>query len=377
VSAQLFYLEENGLLWLRGDLERKQTEKKAWKNKKDEEEVEITVSAKEKEEDGKAENEEEGKAEKIGWLCIPKMIRRRILHEAHDTRGGGHLGVDRTSLCMEDRYFWKQMWRDTQCYVAGCDLCHRTNHRSRKPMGLLQPLPVADGRWHKIGIDLITDLPVSVRGHDCIVTFVDHMRNSAYWRACRKTSDAPGFARRFIDDIVRLHGVPQQVVSDRDVRFTADYWREVARILDTKLLMSTAFHPETDGLSENSNKMVVCYLHGFATHNQANWDDYLPQAEYAYNSSVHCSTKMTPFELDLGYEPPLPLDLNADLQVSSGRTLMNQRKHYKAANSPNDCSSFWVLPRMRCVMLKIYRRLRLISHDVQLTPPLPPVRMYF
>jgi hypothetical protein len=152
-------------------LERKQAEKKARKNKKDEEEVEITVRAKEKEEDGKAEKEEEGKAEKRGRLCIPKTMWRRILHEAHDTPAAGHFSADRTYLCMKDRYFWKQMWHDTQYYVAGCDLCHRTNHRSRKPMGLLQPLPVAKGRWQRIGIDFITDLPVSGSGHDCIVTF--------------------------------------------------------------------------------------------------------------------------------------------------------------------------------------------------------------
>jgi len=81
-----------------------------------------------------------------------------------------------------------------------------------------------------------------------------------------------------------------------------------------KLLMCTAFHPETDGHSENPNKMVLLYLRGFATHDQANWDDYLPLAEYAYDSSGHHSTKQTPFELDLGYELPLPLDLIADLQ---------------------------------------------------------------
>jgi len=181
-------------------------------------------------------------------------------------------------------------------------------------MGLLQPLPVAEGHGQIIGIGFITDLPVSRSGHDCIVTFVDHMTKRAQWRACRKRIDAPAFAHIFIDDIDRLHGVPQEVVSDRDVRFTADYWREVARILQTKLLMSTAFHPETDDLSENSNKTVVRYLRGFATHDQANWDNYLPLAEYAYNYSVHRSTKLMPFELDLGYEPPWPLDLIADLQ---------------------------------------------------------------
>jgi len=81
-----------------------------------------------------------------------------------------------------------------------------------------------------------------------------------------------------------------------------------------KLLISTTFHRETGGLSENSNTTVVRYLHGFSTHDQANWEDYLPLVQYAYNSSVHRSTKQTPFELDLGYEPPLPFDLIADLQ---------------------------------------------------------------
>jgi transposase InsO family protein len=112
--------------------------------------------------------------------------------------------------------------------------------------------------------------------------------------------DAPAIAPIFINNIVRLHGVPKEVVSDRDVCFTADYWREVARILQTKLLMSMAFHPQTDSSSENLNKTVVRYLGGFATHDQANWDSSLPLAEYAYNSSVHRSTKLTPFELDLG-----------------------------------------------------------------------------
>jgi len=220
------------------------------------------------------------------------------------------------------------MWRDTQRYVAGCDLCHRTNHRSGKPIGLLQPLPIAKGRWQRIGIDFIPELPTSGNGHNCIVTFVDHMMKRAHWRACKETIDAAAFARLFIDDIVRLDGVPQVVVSDRDAGFTADYWREVARILQTKLLMSTAFHSETDCLSENSYKTVVRYLRRFTTHYQANSDDYLPLAEYAYNSAVHRSTKQTPFELDLGYEPPLPLDLIADLQppqaYESAKTLQGR-----------------------------------------------------
>jgi hypothetical protein len=114
--------------------------------------------------------------------------------------------------------------------------------------------------------------------------------------------------------------------------------------------MSPAFHPGTDRPSENLNKMVVRYLRGYATHDQANWDDYLTVAEYAYNSSVHRSTKLTPFVPDLGYEPPLPLDLITDLQRpqanESGKTLQGRK-------FVEDCSAFWESPGMSCVMLRI------------------------
>jgi hypothetical protein len=171
---------------------------------------------------------------------------------------------------MKDWFFRKQIWRDTQRYVAGCDLCHRNNHRSGKPIGLVQPLPIAKGRWQRIGIDFITDLPTSGYGHDCFVMFVDHIMKRAHRRASKKTMEAAAFVRIIVDDIVRLHGVPQEAVSDRDVCFTPEYWRVVARMLQPKLVMSVAFHPEPDGLSENSNKTGVRYLRGFATHNQAN-----------------------------------------------------------------------------------------------------------
>jgi len=214
-----------------------------------------------------------------GQLCIPRTMQRRILHEAHDTPAGGHFAADQMYLHIKDQYFWKQMWRDTQWYIAGCDLCHRTNHRSGKPMGILQPLPIAKGHWQRIHIDFITNLPILGNGHDCIVTYVDHMAKRAQWWSSKKTIDAPAFACILINDIVRLHGVPQEVVSDCNVRFKADYWGEVARILQMKLLMSMAFHPEMDALSENSNKTVVRYLRGFTAHDQANSDNYLPLAK--------------------------------------------------------------------------------------------------
>jgi hypothetical protein len=262
VAAQRFYLEENGLLWLSADLEKTQVNK--------------TARSKEKEEDRKAEMR--------GQMGIPRTMQRRIIHEAHDTPAVRHFGADGTYVGKKEQHFWKQMSYYTQRYVAGGDLYHRTNHCSGKPMGLLQSLPIAKGYWQRIGIDFITDLLISENSHHCIVMFVDHMTKGAHWRACKETIDAQAFGHIFTDNIVHLQGVPAEIASDRNVCFTADYWRDVATILLTTLLMSTVFHPETDSLSDNSNKTVVHYLCGFAIHDQANWDDYLPLAEYANNS---------------------------------------------------------------------------------------------
>jgi len=145
-------LEANALLWLCGDLEKKLGQKKGSEKKKDEEEVQIRVRAKvrqenkktEKKKKGNAEKEEEGKAKRRGWLCIPKTMRGQILLETNNTPAGAHFSMDRMYLRRKDRYFSNQMWRDTQCYVEGCNLCHPANHRSRKPMGLLQPLSVTE-----------------------------------------------------------------------------------------------------------------------------------------------------------------------------------------------------------------------------------------
>jgi hypothetical protein len=109
-------------------------------------------------------------------LCIPTSMTKRILHEAHHTPTGGHFGVDRTYMRLRGDFFWPRMWDSVRRYVEGCDMCHRINGRQGKPMGLLQPLPIAQGRWERVGVDFITDFPESASGNDCVVTFVDYLR---------------------------------------------------------------------------------------------------------------------------------------------------------------------------------------------------------
>jgi len=152
---------------------------------------------------------------------------------------------------------------------------------------MLKPLPVARGRGERVGVDFITAVAISFRGNDCIVTFVDHFSSRVHWIPCTKTIDATVFAQLFLKAVIRLHGVPREIVSDRDTRIKSDFSAEVIERLKTKLLMSTVFHPQTDGLSEILNNQVMRYVHAFTTHHQDQSDTMLPLAEYACNMSAH------------------------------------------------------------------------------------------
>lgn len=116
---------------------------------------------------------------------------------------------------------------------------------------------------------------------------------------------APQLAALFLKDIVRLHGLPLSIVSDRDTKFTSKFWRETHRLLGTKLLMSTAFHPQTDGASERMIRTITQILRAAVAPDQLNWVEKLPMVEFAINSSVSASTGFAPFDLNYGYLPTM------------------------------------------------------------------------
>jgi len=223
-------------------------------------------------------------------LHILTPLRSRIPQEARDVAVGGILGAAKTYMVVRQRIFWPGMWKEVQDYTKGYETFARVNQRAGKVVGLLKPLPVAQGRWEPMGVDFGTDLPTSFRGNDCIVIFVDHFLKRVHWMPCTKTIDAAEFAHLFLEAIIPLHGVPREIVSDRDTHFTSDFWVEVSKRLQTQLLMSTVFHPQTEWLSEISNEQVTRYLQAFTTHHQNQWDTMLRFAEYAYNTSTHSST---------------------------------------------------------------------------------------
>ncbi len=244
-------------------------------------------------------------------VCVPEGggLRVKLLQQFHDCVTAGHPGRERTYSRLQRTCFWPGMYTDIRKFVRSCDVCQRTKPRNQPAANVLQPLPVPQQRWESVALDLITDLPRTTSGVDAIVTFTDRLSKRVHLAATTKTVTAAGMARLFIDRVFVLHGIPRVLVSDRDPRFTSDLWGEVFRLLDTRLSMSTANHPQTDGQSESTNKTVEQVLRAFANYRMDNWDSVLALAEFAINDSKQSSTGVSPFFADVGQHPLTPATL--------------------------------------------------------------------
>ena len=256
---------------------------------------------------------------KSGALCIPDAmrLRQKLPAEAHDTPVGGHFGVQRTASALARQFFWPRLCQDVKQYVPGCASCHRAKASNQKPYGLVLSLDIPSERWKRINIDFIVKLPLSSSGNDTIITFIDELTKRAHWiTTSEKPLTAEHFTKIFVDFSFRLHGLPTDIVSDRHVLFTSEWWRHLTKIWQSKLKMSTAFHPQTDGQAEMANSIVERYLWSFFQTLPLEWDRLLSLAEFSYNAHSHQSTGLAPFEEDLGYIPHLPMDVIAESRPS-------------------------------------------------------------
>jgi hypothetical protein len=233
-------------------------------------------------------------------------LQTRILLECHDA--SGHLGKDKTMEQVKRRFYWPGMDETVRRYVTSCDACQRNKPSQQSPMGLMRPLPIPTRPWQQVSMDLITQLPRSRKGNDAIVVFVDKLTKMVHYVATTTTVSAPQLATLFMREVVRLHGVPESILSDRDPRFTAHFWRAFWSQLGTTLTMSTAYHPQTDGQTERANRTLEEMLRARINFKQTDWDDHLSAAELAINNAQQASTGFSPFRLNYGQEVQLPLD---------------------------------------------------------------------
>ena len=228
-----------------------------------------------------------------------------LLEEHHDA--SGHMGVTKTLHSVARYFYWPRMIDSIRDYIAGCVECQRNKSSSRKPMGLLHPLQIPEARWQSISLDFMMPLPKTKDGFDGILVIVDRLSKMMHCFPVHTTITGAGVAKLYLDNIFRHHGMPQDVVSDRDPRFTGVFWRELWRLLGTRLAMSVSNHPQTDGQTERANRTLQDILRAMVNDNQSDWDQHLIKAEFAYNNSVQASTGHTPFYLNYGQHPRMPM----------------------------------------------------------------------
>ena len=229
-----------------------------------------------------------------------------ILREFHDSASGGHSGFFRTYKRIATILFWEGMKKDIQEYVRTCEVCQRNKYETLSPAGLLQPLPIPASTWTDLSMDFLGGLP-KAKGLDTILVVVDRLTKYAHFFALSHPYSAKEVAGLFIKEVVKLHGFPQTIVSDRDQLFMSNFWTEMFKMAGTKLRYSTAYHPQTDGQSEVVNRCLGTYLRCFTNMKPKSWPQWLSWTEYWYNTNYHASTKTTPFKALYGKDPPILL----------------------------------------------------------------------
>lgn len=239
-------------------------------------------------------------------LCVPRIkVEKRALVEividaAHSTIG--HFGQRKTGDYIRRWYWWPTLGRDVAKFCESCGICQTTKDSTLKPAGLLHSLPIPQRPWQSIAMDFLGPFPKS-EGCDYLWVVICRLTSNVHLVPTTTKVKASQLAWLYLKEIVRLHGVADSIVSDRDSKFTAAFWRELQRLLGTKLLMSTAFHPQTDGSTERANRSITQVLRAVVRPDQKNWVPKLPMVEFALNSSISSTTGFAPFELTGGFLP--------------------------------------------------------------------------
>ena len=246
---------------------------------------------------------------RLSRLCIPLgSLRSLLVLEAHGGGMMGHFGIEKTLDILKVHFYWPKMKKDVRKCCERCVVCKKAKSKLN-PHGLYLPLSIAHAPWEDISMDFVMGMPRSLGGRDSIFVVVDRFSKMAHFIACNKTNDASHVANLFFAHVLKLHGVPKTIVSDRDAKFLSYFWKTLWSKMGTKLLFSTSCHPQTDGQTEVVNRTLGALLRSLLSSNVRRWEEDLPHIEFAYNRATHSATKKSPFEVVYGRNPLTPLDL--------------------------------------------------------------------
>ncbi|WVZ93410.1 hypothetical protein U9M48_039390 [Paspalum notatum var. saurae] len=243
-------------------------------------------------------------------LVVPKdmELRKKILDEAHTSLFTMHLGSNKMYQDLKQKFWWTHMKREIAKYVSEYDMCQRVKADHLKPAGMLQPLAVPAWKWEDVHMDFVVGLPRTQKGYDSIWVIIDRFTKSAHFIPVKTIYHAKTYAELYIARIVSSHGVPLTITSHIGSLFMSRFWEQLQLALGTKLIRSSAYHPQTSGQVERVNQILEDMLRACALTYSTKWDECLPLAEFAYNNSYQKSLEMAPFEALYGKRCRTPLN---------------------------------------------------------------------
>ncbi|KAI3821253.1 hypothetical protein L1987_08816 [Smallanthus sonchifolius] len=244
------------------------------------------------------------------WVPDHNDLRAFIMTESHKSRYSIHPGADKMYQNLRPQYWWPGMKKDIALFVAKCLTCSKVKAEHQRPSGLLEQPEIPVWKWENLAMDFITKLPRTSSGYDSIWVIIDRLTRSAHFLPIREDYKVEKLARIYIDEIVSRHGVPLNIISDRDARFTSRFWQSLQKALGTRLDLSTAYHPQTDGQTERTIQTLEDMLRACVIDFGGNWDSHLALIEFSYNNSYHTSIDMAPFEALYGRKCRSPICWN-------------------------------------------------------------------
>lgn len=240
-------------------------------------------------------------------LCVPPTLVNEILQACHEATTAGHLGIKRTLDKIQIRYIWPGMIKRVVGHVRSCTDCQMKKRPIERVAGLLTSIP-SKKPFERIGIDLIGPFPLSVSQNKYVIIAVDYFTKWVIAKAVPRatTSELVNF---FVKRIVLQHGAPLSLISDRGKCFKADFMEQFLKAFETNHLSTTSYHPQCNGQVERFNHTFAQMLAMYVNTCHTNWDEYVHYVTFAYNTSRHESTGMTPFFSLYGREAILPIDI--------------------------------------------------------------------
>ncbi|GJW19267.1 putative reverse transcriptase domain-containing protein [Tanacetum coccineum] len=241
------------------------------------------------------------------WVPLKGEVRTLIMDEAYKSKYSVHPRSDKMYNDLRDMYWCPGMKKDVAEYGRKCLTCLKVKAEHQRLSGFLQQPEIPVWKWEGIAMDFVTKLPRTSSGHDIIWVIVDRLTKSAHFLPMREDYKMERLARLYLNEIVARHGVPISIISDRDSRFTSRFWQSMQEALGTRLDMSTAYHPQTDGQSERTIQTLEDMLRACVLDFGGSWDVHLPLVEFSYNNSYHSSVRCAPFEALYGRKCRSPI----------------------------------------------------------------------